>query len=93
MTIIPPIGTLTVKEWDNIGPVSCSADCNPPCVITWRYKDKYGNVHDASSNRETLIKQSVNRSILLFTCTANYSGNFITDAHLNLNVQCKYFLM
>ena len=27
-----------MKEGDYIGPYTCTADCNPPCDITWKYK-------------------------------------------------------
>ncbi|XP_078329236.1 uncharacterized protein LOC111112451 [Crassostrea virginica] len=41
-------GKLTVTEGETIGPYHCSADCNPPCSITWEYKDTDGTIHDAS---------------------------------------------
>ena len=32
-------GKLAVKEGESIGPYTCTADCNPPCDISWKYKD------------------------------------------------------
>ena len=50
-------GKLTVMEEETVGPYNCSADCNPPCEIKWRYKDINNNVHDASSNGHELSIQ------------------------------------
>nr|XP_022305650.1 uncharacterized protein LOC111112446 isoform X3 [Crassostrea virginica] len=87
VSIIPSVDTLTVKEGGDIGPYSCSTDCNPPCVITWRYRDKDGNFHEEKSHNQTLNQQMVNRSFSVFECIANYADNFTRSAHFNLNVQ------
>nr|XP_022306368.1 uncharacterized protein LOC111112825 isoform X2 [Crassostrea virginica] len=64
---------LTVKEGETIGPYSCTADCNPPCDISWKYKDvTNGQFFDVASTA-FLYSHIVNRSIELFRCVAKYS--------------------
>ena len=68
-------GKLTVTEGETIGPYTCSADCNPPCSITWKYKDTDDTIHDASSSGHELSILSilkVNRNISLLRCVAVY---------------------
>ena len=81
-------GKLTVKEGDTIGPYNCSADCNPPCTIKWRYKDTADKVHDASSNGHELSIQKVNRDMSEFRCVAIYEQNEREKYNIVLNVQC-----
>ena len=88
---ILPNGKLTVKEGNTIGPYDCSADCNPPCQIKWRYKDTNGTMHDASSNGHELSIERVNRSISLLRCVAIYDQNDRERRNIELDIQCKYF--
>lgn len=81
-------GKLTVKEDDTIGPYNCSADCNPPCKIRWRYKDTSDNVYDAFSNGHELSIQKVNRDMSEFRCVAIYEQNEREKYNIVLNVQC-----
>nr|XP_022304903.1 uncharacterized protein LOC111111974 isoform X2 [Crassostrea virginica]XP_022304904.1 uncharacterized protein LOC111111974 isoform X2 [Crassostrea virginica] len=78
---------LTVKEKENIGPYNCSADCNPPCTIMWKYKDTNGSLHDASYNGHELSIQMVNRSISLLRCVAIYDQNFREKRNIELDIQ------
>nr|XP_022305662.1 uncharacterized protein LOC111112451 isoform X2 [Crassostrea virginica] len=84
-------GKLTVTEGETIGPYHCSADCNPPCSITWKYKDTDGTIHDASSTGHELSMQKVNRSISLLRCVAIYEQQDRIRRDIELYVQCKYF--
>ena len=84
-------GKLTVTEGETIGPYHCSADCNPPCSITWKYKDTDGTIHDASSSGHELSTQKVNRSISLLRCVAIYEQQDRIRRDIELYVQCKYF--
>ena len=84
-------GRLTVKEGETIGPYECSADCNPPCEIRWRYKDTANTFHDASSNGHELSIQRANRSILLFRCVAIYEQEDREKRNIEIDIQCKYF--
>ena len=87
-------GKLIVKEKENIGPYNCSADCNPPCTIIWKYEDTNGSLHDAPYNGHELSIQRVNRNISLFRCVAKYDQNdqrFRKKRNIELFIQCKYF--
>nr|XP_022306482.1 uncharacterized protein LOC111112900 isoform X3 [Crassostrea virginica] len=64
---------LAVKEGETIGPYTCTADCNPPCDISWKYKDSTsGGLFDVASTG-LLIGHIVNRSIAVFRCFAKHS--------------------
>jgi hypothetical protein len=58
--ISPPDQTISLKDGDYIGPYHCSADCNPPCTIQWKYKLSNGTFLDAKSNGLTLLRQQSN---------------------------------
>ena len=83
---------LLVKEGETIGPYTCTADCNPPCDIMWKYKDSTtGDFFDVASTG-LLIGHIVNRSIALFRCIAQYSPDkdFKIIENIILDVHCKY---
>ena len=83
-------GKLTVKDGQTIGPYDCSADCNPPCEIIWKYKDTAGTFHNATVSGHTLSVLTVSRNISLLRCIAKYMGE--TDDkkkhNIPLDVQC-----
>nr|XP_022306465.1 uncharacterized protein LOC111112892 [Crassostrea virginica] len=78
---------LAVKEGKTIGPYTCTADCNPPCDISWKYKNSSGGFFDVASTG-FLIGHIVNRSIAVFRCIAKYSpdNNFKKIESINLDV-------
>ena len=83
---------LLVKEGETIGPYTCTADCNPPCDIMWKYKDSTtGGFFDVASTG-LLDSQIVNRSIALYRCIAQYSPDkdFKIIENIILVVLCKY---
>ena len=82
-------GRLTVKEEETVGPYDCSADCNPPCEIKWRYKEVNNNEHDVSSNGHELSILKVNRNISLLRCVATYEQKYRTRRDIVLDIQCK----
>nr|XP_022306370.1 uncharacterized protein LOC111112826 isoform X2 [Crassostrea virginica] len=65
-------GKLTVKEGDSIGPYTCTSDCNPPCDITWKYKDSTSRGFFDVESTGLLIGHIVNRSIALYRCITQY---------------------
>uniref|UniRef100_A0A8W8P7N7 Uncharacterized protein n=1 Tax=Magallana gigas TaxID=29159 RepID=A0A8W8P7N7_MAGGI len=76
---------LTVREGETIGPFVCTADCNPPCNITWRVKTSDG-FSDARSEMGTLMQQVVQRDMRLFRCQAD-RGNKTLKQGFELDVQ------
>eukprot|EP00105_Crassostrea_gigas_P018388 XP_011436498.1 PREDICTED: uncharacterized protein LOC105334657 isoform X2 [Crassostrea gigas] len=61
----------TVKEGDVVGPIFCSADCNPPCNVTWKYKESNG-LKDALSQNGILLLQSINRNVTQIICLSRW---------------------
>nr|XP_022310242.1 uncharacterized protein LOC111115704 isoform X1 [Crassostrea virginica] len=80
-------GKLTVMEGETIGPYNCSADCNPPCRIAWKYKDTDGTIHDVSSSGHELSMQRANRNISLLRCVAIYKQPHKESRSIELDIQ------
>lgn len=79
--------TITVKERDLIGPFRCQADCNPPCNISWTYKNSYKPVKVISPKIEIQANRSINR---LQCIVKGESEQFAKN--ISLDIQCKYHL-
>uniref|UniRef100_K1R8Y2 Ig-like domain-containing protein n=1 Tax=Magallana gigas TaxID=29159 RepID=K1R8Y2_MAGGI len=79
-------GNLTVREGETIGPFVCTADCNPPCNISWKVKDPDG-FSDALSEMRTLMQQAVQRNIQLFGCIAHWKDKMFQK---NLDISTIY---
>ncbi|XP_056002518.1 uncharacterized protein LOC125663395 isoform X1 [Ostrea edulis] len=56
---LPVNKTVSVEDGAYIRPYNCSADCNPPCIIKWRYKLSNGTSKEAESNGSSLLRQRV----------------------------------
>ena len=83
---------LAVKEGESVGPYTCTADCNPPCETTWKYKDSTsGGFFDVASTA-LLRSHFVNRGIALYRCIAQFSPDkdFKIIENIILDVHCKY---
>lgn len=61
----------TVKEGNEVGPIVCSADCYPPCNVTWKYKES-NRLRDALSKNGILLLQSVNRNVTQIICLSRW---------------------
>ena len=72
----------------NLGPIVCSAHCNPPCQFLWIKPD--GTVLDGPNLEIPSLSKNDHGA---FTChTGNGYGNNATR-NLQLNVHCKYLKM
>ncbi|XP_052692708.1 uncharacterized protein LOC128170987 [Crassostrea angulata] len=76
---------LTVREWETIGPFVCTADCNPPCNITWRVQGSDG-FSDTRPVMGTLLQQAVQRNMLSFRCEADWGDKTLKQG-VQLDVQ------
>ncbi|CAC5360369.1 unnamed protein product [Mytilus coruscus] len=82
VSLLPPDTTYTVKEGNNLLPISCMADCKPVCTYTW-----YGpNIPVGTSN--ILSLQNIHKTHRgVFNCTAsNVVGSF-ESSDVNIDVQ------
>nr|XP_022311307.1 uncharacterized protein LOC111116599 [Crassostrea virginica] len=87
LKILPePQPKLTVKEGETIGPYTCTADCNPPCDITWKYKDSTSDGFFDVASTGLLDSQIVNRSIALYRCIAKYQSVMDVKESIKLDV-------
>eukprot|EP00105_Crassostrea_gigas_P016912 XP_011434486.1 PREDICTED: hemicentin-1 [Crassostrea gigas] len=76
---------LTVREGETIGPFVCTADCNPPCNVTWRVQGTDG-FSDARSEMGTLLQHAVQRDMQLLRCVAD-RGEKTLKQSIQLDVQ------
>ncbi|XP_061170402.1 uncharacterized protein LOC133179724 [Saccostrea echinata] len=91
ITIIPqlPDEGLDVHEGKTFGPYNCSADCNPPCTVQWKYKSPLGEYRNASSigiSSTLLPQQTANRvNMTLIRCIVTGSeGRSVSNIKLNV---------
>lgn len=70
-----------------VGPIFCSADCNPPCNVRWKYKESNG-LKDTLSQNGILLLRSVNRNITQITCSSWWKNESV-EKHISLNV-CNF---
>lgn len=75
----------TVNEGDVVGPIFCSADCNPPCNVTWKYKESNG-LKDALSQNGILLLQSINRNVTQIICLSRWKTESV-EKDFTLDVQ------
>ncbi|XP_061180582.1 uncharacterized protein LOC133189191 [Saccostrea echinata] len=75
--------TITLKDGDPFGPYNCSADCNPPCTLQWKYKHPSGDFANVTSygiSPLSLPKQIAERTrMTLIRCVASNSEGRKTD--------------
>ncbi|XP_062585184.1 uncharacterized protein LOC134246853 [Saccostrea cucullata] len=83
--------TITVRENDTLGPINCSADCNPPCKYRWESINATGHVTSAQKGH-VLPQRFVGRNnISRYRCMAtgnvsNTDGFFTSTREININV-------
>ena len=87
MTFTPAEESITKVLGRSLGPIVCSAQCNPPCQFYWIKTD--GTViNGANLTIPSLSKNNHG----IFTChTGNGYGNNATK-NLNVIVNCKYLM-
>jgi hypothetical protein len=84
----PADESITKIQGQSVGPIVCSAQCNPPCQFYWIKPD--GSVVDGP-NLEILSLSKYDHGT--FTChTGNSYGNNATK-NLLLTVKCKYLMI
>ena len=94
--IIPAFnGSVTLQDGALFGPVTCTADCSPPCQYQWREVTWNGNINDVI-NASTLPQQVVHaRGVSKYYCVAtgfhgtSYSTTTVSR-EISLNIQCKF---
>ena len=84
----PADESITKNLNGSLGPVVCSAQCNPPCQFYWIKPD--GTVVDGSTLEIPSLSKNDHGT---FTChTGNGYGNNATK-NLLLTVNCKYLIL
>ncbi|XP_062605647.1 hemicentin-1-like [Saccostrea cucullata] len=80
---------ITIRVGAPLGPYNCSADCNPPCTVQWKYKRPEGdmkNVTPYGNSPLPLPDLNADRTkMTLIRCVANNSeGRKIDGIKLNI---------
>jgi hypothetical protein len=80
--------SITKTQGQSLGPIVCSAQCNPPCQFYWI--KPAGSVVDGSNLEIPSLSKNDHGT---FTCQAgNGYGNNATK-NLQLTVNCKYLVL
>ncbi|XP_061170397.1 uncharacterized protein LOC133179720 [Saccostrea echinata] len=93
--IIPPPpfnvhNRVTLPEGEKFGPYSCSADCNPPCIIQWKQKKigvDFQNIEFAGKN---LSEQRVDKDTESFQCVAIWNSTYPVQKSKTINMDILY---
>lgn len=98
--LAPVITVINVTKGTDLGPINCTANCNPECKYQWKHNrtGQFERVQQnfMSNNNRILTIAKVNRSHTgVFRCrvdhkSAKQTKKLTTD--LTVNVQCKYLL-
>lgn len=86
--------TIKLHNGTSFGPVSCIADCNPPCTFQWRKINLNGTI-DKVITTANLPRQIVDSmEPLKYQCVAtgdynNSRGLNAASGEINIDVQCK----
>ena len=84
----PADESITKAQGQSLGPIVCSAQCNPPCQFHWTKPD--GTVVDGLNLEIQSLSKNDHGT---FTChTGNGYGNNATK-NLQLTVNCKYLIL
>ena len=88
MTFTPADELITNVLGQSLGPIVCSAQCNPPCQFHWIKPD--GTVVDGSTLEIPSLTKNEHGT---FTCHAGngYDNNAATN--LIVTVSCKYLMV
>lgn len=87
MALYPADTIIKRREGSSIGPLNCSADCEPVCNFEWIYPD--GQTHVVGNILPQHILQKKNDG--QYKCKA--SNNIGTDEKIvTVTVTCKYFM-
>ena len=88
MSFNPANDSVTRIQGQSLGPIVCSAQCNPPCQFNWIKTD--GTVIDGSNLQIASLSKNDHGT---FTCHAgNGYGNNATK-NLQLTVNCTYLML
>lgn len=94
--IIPGFNdTVTLRDGDDFGPLTCKADCSPPCKYQWRKILWNGDINDVI-NASTLPRQTVHaKGVSGYRCVVTgFHGNFAEETEvsreINLNILCMF---
>ena len=85
ISVSPSEGSFTKIQGQSLGPIVCSAQCDPPCQFYWIKAD--GTV-EAGSNLE--IPSLMKSDHGTFTCHAGNGYGNNTTKNIFLTVNCKY---
>jgi hypothetical protein len=84
----PADESITKSQGQSLGPIDCSAQCNPPCQFYWIKPN--GTVVDGSKLEIQSLSKNDHGT---FTChTGNGYGNNATK-NLQLTLNCKYLVL
>ncbi|XP_062595951.1 uncharacterized protein LOC134257340 isoform X2 [Saccostrea cucullata] len=85
----PLRNTITIKDGDLLGPYNCSADCNPPCTVQWKYKLPEGDLKNVTHYGISPLplpnlKADRTRMTLIRCVAKNSEGREIDGIKLNI---------
>ncbi|XP_061170399.1 uncharacterized protein LOC133179722 [Saccostrea echinata] len=88
----PGNDTITIKDGKPLGPYNCSAHCNPPCTLQWKYKHPSGDfVNDTSYDISSLPLPMLNADRTRMTLIRCVAINRVGSANKDIKLKILYF--
>lgn len=85
VTLSPTTINYTKQKGESLGPISCTANCNPSCQYKWIYPD--GSLHFTETLSITNLSATEHHGD--FRCQITNSQG-TTTKYINVVVNCKY---
>lgn len=80
-----------VTEGTLLGPINCTATCNPECTYIWKHEEKVGRFNRYLSMQPLTIPDIKRNQTGNFRCRIDYPyANTYERTDITVNVQCKF---
>lgn len=87
----PGYTTINVTEGTILGPINCTANCNPECTYNWKHKAEEERFELILSIQTLTIPDIKKSQTGIYRCRIDHpfaKAYYRTD--ISVNVQCKY---
>ena len=88
----PSAKSINITEGKKLGPIVCSAKCNPNCSYVWKHKRTDGRFSDIRSSQSLEIYNITREQSGRYRCRVNHpivTSRFNRAADVMVTVHCK----
>lgn len=91
MLVKPDYTVINVTEGTVLGPIHCTADCNPKCIFNWKFR-RTKNLALVNSYQNLTVVDIQKNQAGIYRCSVihPYDKKIRSKTDIVVNVQCKY---